>query len=60
MAKQPWAKAGVEPPLQEVLADPIVASLMKADRITRRDIQAAMAREPRPVMQELEALGIPA
>jgi len=46
MAKQPWAKGGVEPGLHEVLADPIVVSLMKADRITRKEVLTASARIP--------------
>ncbi len=44
MAKQCWASAGVEPGLWEALADPIVMSLMKADRITRREVLTASAR----------------
>ena len=44
MTKQCWTKAGVEPGLWEVLADPIVMSLMKADRITRREVLSASAR----------------
>jgi hypothetical protein len=48
IAKQPWAKAGIEPGLQEVLADPIVVSLMKADRVTRKEVLTATARVSRP------------
>lgn len=44
MAKQCWTHAGDEPGLWEVLADPIVLSLMKADRITRREVLTASAR----------------
>ena len=54
--KQPWTKAGTEPPLSDVLADPIVLSLMKADRVTRWDVLWASAsvlertrRNPEPV-----------
>jgi hypothetical protein len=39
--KQVWAKAGDEPGLWELLADPIVLSLMRADNITRRDVLTA-------------------
>ena len=44
MNEQGWANAGVEPGLWEVLADPIVKSLMKADGITRREVLSASAR----------------
>jgi hypothetical protein len=43
MVKQLWARAGVEPRLAEVLADPIVVSLMRADHITRTDVLTASA-----------------
>lgn len=38
MMKQCWTKPGAEPAIWDVLADPIVQSLMKADRVTRRDV----------------------
>ena len=41
VTQQYWTKAGVEPGLWEVLADPIVMSLMKADHITRREVLSA-------------------
>jgi hypothetical protein len=44
VTRQHWTSAGVEPGLWEVLADPIVMSLMKADRITRREVLSAGAR----------------
>jgi hypothetical protein len=57
MVKQRWAKAGVEPGLWEVLADPIVMSLMKADRITRREVLTASERVlDRPSTAEDEEL----
>jgi hypothetical protein len=43
MAKQLWTRAGVEPGLWEVLADPIVVSLMRADHITRTEVLIAGA-----------------
>jgi hypothetical protein len=52
MAKQPWAKAGIEPPLHEVLADPIVASLMKADRITINEVLASTRQPARAIVRE--------
>jgi hypothetical protein len=42
--KQPWTKAGREPALWDVLADPIVVKLMQADRITRSDVLRATVR----------------
>jgi hypothetical protein len=43
--KQPWRKAGIEPALRDVFADPIVKSLMRgADHITRRDVLLASER----------------
>ena len=58
IAKQPWAKAGVEPGLQEVLADPIVVSLMKADRITRTEVLTASARIPASPTREDLAVAV--
>ena len=42
--KQPWRKAGIEPALRDVFADPIVKSLMRADHITRRVVLLASER----------------
>jgi len=44
MGKEYWAKSGIEPGLWETLADPIVISLMTADRITRKDVLTATMR----------------
>ena len=44
MGKEHWAKSGIEPGLWETLADPIVVSLMTADRITRKDVLTATTR----------------
>jgi hypothetical protein len=41
MGKEYWVKSGIEPGLWETLADPIVISLMNADRITRKDVLTA-------------------
>lgn len=43
MRENRWSKAGSEPALWEVLADPIVLSLMKADRLVRKDVLLAVA-----------------
>lgn len=41
--KQPCSKAGAEPAIGDVLSDPIVLSLMKADRVSRSDVLRAGA-----------------
>ncbi len=46
MRKERWSKAGIEPTLWEVLADPIVLSLMRADRVRRKDVLVAVAGTP--------------
>ncbi len=46
MVKAKWSKAGSEPTLWEALADPIVLSLMRADRVARKDVLRAVARAP--------------
>jgi hypothetical protein len=43
MTRERWSNACVEPPLWDVLADPIVLSLMRADRLKRKDVLAAVA-----------------
>jgi hypothetical protein len=35
-----YARGGVEPPLEEVLADPIVQLVMRSDRLDRTDLRA--------------------
>ena len=40
-----WSRAGVEPDLWELLADPVVLGLMRADHITRRDVLDAATHE---------------
>ena len=39
--KQTWTKGGAEPRLWDVLADPIVLSVMQADRVSRKDVLRA-------------------
>ncbi len=60
MRKERWSKAGTEPTLWEVLAEPIVLSLMRADRVHRRDVLAAVARPPGRIVLDAERLRIPA
>lgn len=44
MKKLPWQNGGAEPTLRDVLADPIVQTLMKADRVTCGEVLKASAR----------------
>ena len=41
--KQPWGRPGIEPPLSEVLEDPIVQAVMWRDRVSRAALQAVIA-----------------
>ena len=52
MATQRWRDGGVEPPLEELLSDPIMAILLDHDRLTRDDVLA--------VIREALRLGPPA
>lgn len=36
----PWSKAGIEPSITDVLSDPIVHTLMRADRVHITDLLA--------------------
>lgn len=37
-----YAQAGVEPPLEEVLDDPVVQMVMRADRLDGNDLRTAL------------------
>jgi len=41
---QDWRRAGIEPTIDDMLADPIVHALMRCDRIGEHDVRAAIAR----------------
>jgi hypothetical protein len=41
---QPWGKPGIEPPLGEVLEDPIVQAVMRRDGVSLAALQAVIAR----------------
>ena len=41
--QQPWGRPGIEPPLGEVLADPIVQAVMRRDRVSRAALQSVIA-----------------
>jgi hypothetical protein len=37
-----WARAGIEPSLDEILSDPIVGVVMARDAVTADEVRAAM------------------
>jgi hypothetical protein len=37
-----WAGAGIEPSLEEILSDPIVAMIMESDSVTADEVRAMM------------------
>jgi len=37
-----WARAGVEPALEEVMADPVVHLVMRRDGLTAKDVRAVL------------------
>lgn len=43
-SRDPWAKAGIEPRLEEVLADPVVHLVMRRDRVSERELRAVIER----------------
>ncbi|HZL60588.1 MAG TPA: hypothetical protein VFC38_12920 [Stellaceae bacterium] len=42
--RQPWGIAGIEPPLCEVLADPLVQAVMRRDGVSREALRRVVAR----------------
>jgi hypothetical protein len=42
--QQPWGRPGIEPPLGEVLADPIVQAVMRRDGVSLAALQAVIAQ----------------
>lgn len=55
-----WAQAGVEPPLRDLLDDPLTRLVMHRDRLRPADVEAAMrcarerlgSRAERPVRRQ--------
>jgi CheY-like chemotaxis protein len=41
---QPWGRPGVEPPLSDVLADPLVQALMRRDGVSRTELESIIGR----------------
>jgi signal transduction histidine kinase/CheY-like chemotaxis protein/HAMP domain-containing protein len=44
---QPWRKPEIEPPLSDVLADPLVQALMRRDGVSRTELESIIARAQR-------------
>jgi hypothetical protein len=45
MPKGPWAEAGVEPRISDLLSDPIVQTLMRADGVHGADLHMIVFRD---------------
>jgi len=43
-SRDPWARAGIEPRLEEVLADPLVHQVMRRDGVTDAALRGVIAR----------------
>jgi hypothetical protein len=41
--RQPWSRPGIEPPLCEVLADPIVQAVMRRDGVSPSALKSVIA-----------------
>jgi hypothetical protein len=41
--QQPWGRPGIEPPLSEVLADPIVQAVMRRDGVSLGALKSVIA-----------------
>jgi hypothetical protein len=54
---QPWGRPGIEPPLDEVLADPIVQAVMRRDGVSLAALQTVIAHV-QPRMQQAQPLGL--
>ena len=55
---QPWGRPGIEPPLSEVLADPIINAVMRRDGVSSAALEAVVAHAQRRLRQS-RALGSP-
>jgi hypothetical protein len=53
------ASAGAEPSIADMLSDPIIHALMRADGYSREDVVAIIDRVARPSIVELPAGGFP-
>src|SRR3954451_377968 len=48
---QPWARPGIEPPLREVLADPLVQAVMRRDGVSRAALESVVAHAQQRLRQ---------
>jgi hypothetical protein len=49
-----WRRAGVEPSLDELIADPIVGLLMRHDRIDEAELRRTLAKAGAALLEESE------
>ena len=65
MTKQHWKQGGIEPEVEELLTDPIVALVLRRDRITLDDVwdairaAGAAGREPPPAVRRQSPVAEP-
>ena len=48
--EQPYAQGGVEPPLEEVLRDPVVQSVMRADQWEPAEVRRLLKSKQKPLV----------
>jgi hypothetical protein len=48
--EQPYAQGGVEPPLEEVLRDPLVQSVMRADQWEPAEVRRLLKSKQKPLV----------
>jgi hypothetical protein len=48
---EPWGMPGIEPPLREVLADPLVQAVMRRDGVSRAELESVVAHAQRRLRQ---------
>ena len=51
-----WRRGGVEPTVEELLADPIVGLLMRHDRIDETELRRALARAGAALLDESDGM----
>jgi hypothetical protein len=50
--RQPWGKPDIEPSLCELLADPLLRSLMRSDGVTSAELESAISRTRQRLRQD--------
>ena len=56
--RRAWLGSGIEPPLHEALADPIVRAVMQSDGVSSADLGSAITRVQRRLRQ-IPSPGLP-